>query len=285
MVIKHLFENFSEETIRLFLGKNSHYYLEKWKKMLQSNSKISWNWPAFFFGFWWFFYRKMYLYGFFAILYEFFFIPIFSIILTILIAFIFQSSALIFISFILSRFLAYLPISLFANYIYARFVYINLGKAKLWLKNEEEIKKFASGLGGVNNIVVFVALFIVFAIFFLIPIIASISIPNYLKYREKALVASYAEPLARGCAMDIVIYCLENPNEKDVNPNKLSNCEESFKSPDGATIYLDVPSFSCSSDGAPEPIQVIARHSMVDRYVSICNVSTEGIKCFIEEMD
>ncbi|PMP62464.1 MAG: prepilin-type cleavage/methylation domain-containing protein, partial [Caldimicrobium thiodismutans] len=46
-----------------------------------------------------------------------------------------------------------------------------------------------------------VELMIVIAI---IAILASIAIPQYLKYQKKAKVSSYALPVARACAMDIV---------------------------------------------------------------------------------
>ncbi len=38
----------------------------------------------------------------------------------------------------------------------------------------------------------------------IIAILASLAIPQYLKYQRKAKVSSYAEPIARGCLMDLV---------------------------------------------------------------------------------
>lgn len=44
-----------------FIGdKNTEYYMEKWTRYQANNNFISWNWPAFLFGFIWFAYRKMY---------------------------------------------------------------------------------------------------------------------------------------------------------------------------------------------------------------------------------
>lgn len=49
---------------RLFVGKNSDYYIQRWEEINLSKSKISWNWAGFFFGLFWFAYRKMYSYTF-----------------------------------------------------------------------------------------------------------------------------------------------------------------------------------------------------------------------------
>lgn len=53
----------SETALRHFIGKNADYYLAKWSRMDEKNSKISFNWAAFIFGFSWVAYRKMYTYA------------------------------------------------------------------------------------------------------------------------------------------------------------------------------------------------------------------------------
>jgi len=50
------------EELRIFVGKNADYYISKWEEIAES--KISWNWAAFFFGLLWFGYRKMYPHAF-----------------------------------------------------------------------------------------------------------------------------------------------------------------------------------------------------------------------------
>lgn len=45
---------------RLFVGKNSDYYVQRWEEMSTTGKKISWNWAGFFFGLFWLAYRKMY---------------------------------------------------------------------------------------------------------------------------------------------------------------------------------------------------------------------------------
>lgn len=53
-----------EEDFINFIGKNSHKYLPKFKKFNidgVDRFSMTWNWPAFFFGFSWILYRKLYL--------------------------------------------------------------------------------------------------------------------------------------------------------------------------------------------------------------------------------
>ena len=50
------------EELRIFVGKNADYYISKWEEIAES--KVSWNWAAFFFGLLWFGYRKMYIHAF-----------------------------------------------------------------------------------------------------------------------------------------------------------------------------------------------------------------------------
>jgi hypothetical protein len=51
-----------EELLRLFVGTNYEYYARKWRKAEQTNNPRSWNWAAWFGGFGWMAYRRMYRY-------------------------------------------------------------------------------------------------------------------------------------------------------------------------------------------------------------------------------
>jgi len=109
-----------------------------------------------------------------------------------------------------------------------------------------------------------IELLIVIAI---IAILASIAIPSYIKYQQKAKVSSYAEPHARGCLMDFVTYCMDHPgaSNKEVQDavKNFPNCKDLILStsantttPDGVgyivlannTKYTDVPSKDDLSD-------------------------------------
>lgn len=57
----HDFNGITTSEMVSFVGeKRADYYLEKWNKYIENENFISWNWPAFLFGFYWFWYRKMY---------------------------------------------------------------------------------------------------------------------------------------------------------------------------------------------------------------------------------
>lgn len=48
------------EALRAYVGKNADYYFNKWQIETGEVKKDSWNWAAFFLGFFWLGYRKMY---------------------------------------------------------------------------------------------------------------------------------------------------------------------------------------------------------------------------------
>ena len=125
-----------------------------------------------------------------------------------------------------------------------------------------------------------VELLIVIAI---IAILASIAIPQYIKYQKKAKVSSYAEPVARGCAMDIATYCVDHPGENG-NPSNLENCKTPQSSPDGRNITLSYgSSFSCTDNGTiSSDFSVNATHEDVDEYTAVCTVKSTGIKCLVQ---
>ncbi len=126
-----------------------------------------------------------------------------------------------------------------------------------------------------------IELLIVIAI---IAILASIAIPQYIKYQKKAKVSSYAEPVARGCAMDVTSYCVENPGTSETISN-FENCG-SATAPDGATISVSASpaSVTCSNAGTVNStVNITATHQHVTEYQALCSVSDKGIKCTVKE--
>ncbi len=125
-----------------------------------------------------------------------------------------------------------------------------------------------------------VELLIVIAI---IAILASIAIPQYIKYQKKAKVSSYAEPVARGCAMDIATYCVDHPGSSSNNATDFENCQNT-SAPDGKTINVTAGTFSCTDNGTVSSnVTVSATHADVSEYEANCTVSPDGIKCLVEE--
>ncbi len=153
MSVRNLMSEFSEDVIRAFVQKNADYYITKWKLMAATDSKVSWNWPAFLFGGFWMLYRKMYLY-FFILLFVSFIVGIIP-----------------FLSLILGLAL-WIGLGVFGNYLYAKFTYEKLMKLKLIHKDEESLKLAASQAGGTSVLAVAIAL----AIFIGLYILAIIAI-------------------------------------------------------------------------------------------------------------
>ena len=126
-----------------------------------------------------------------------------------------------------------------------------------------------------------IELLIVIAI---IAILASIAVPQYMKYQRKAKVSSYAEPVARGCAMDIVAACAEQGNGT-ITVSNLQNCANTSVSTPGGTVTLTPPSGSvgCDGDGTLSSTQTVnATLAGVTDYTAVCTITDDGIRCTIQ---
>jgi len=128
-----------------------------------------------------------------------------------------------------------------------------------------------------------VELMIVIAI---IAILASIAIPQYLKYQRKAKVSSYALPVVRGCAMDVVSYCVENPGAdiSNINNSSFPNCQNNTISTPGGNVTLSkTGSFNCTEQGVVTDGGVIGNLTTVNDYQAKCVFDTDGnMKCTVE---
>jgi len=112
----------------------------------------------------------------------------------------------------------------------------------------------------------------------IIAILASMAIPSYLKYQQKAKVSSYAEPNSRACLMDMISYCMNHPGDA-VNSTvveRLSNCKNlvgyNTPTPDqvnyvvfaGNSAYSDVYTTSNYTQIATDTLNCTATGDLVD---------------------
>jgi type IV pilus assembly protein PilA len=122
----------------------------------------------------------------------------------------------------------------------------------------------------------------------IIAILASLAIPSYLSYQRKARVSSYAEPIARACVLDVVGYCMENPDtplSPIVGPGSpLANCRNTSVTTAGGTVNLNsnVSSVTCGSDGSVS-ITITAQISGISDYQARCSSipANYSVKCTI----
>ncbi len=131
-----------------------------------------------------------------------------------------------------------------------------------------------------------IELMIVIAI---IAILASIAIPQYLKYQRKAKVSSYALPAARGCAMDIVAWCVENPGQSfTANSTTAPNCPNSPVNTAGGNVTLEnIWNGTCQDDGSVSNgtvTLVTAKISSpeIEDYQAKCEYINQSVKCTVE---
>jgi len=116
----------------------------------------------------------------------------------------------------------------------------------------------------------------------IIAILASLAIPQYLAYQRRAKVSSYAEPIARGCLMDIVAFCIENPGA-NINIANLNNCRNSTVNTAGGTVTLAPYGGTCTADGQPDATaQAIATLSGVTDYRARCFYQDQSVRCTVE---
>ena len=122
-----------------------------------------------------------------------------------------------------------------------------------------------------------VELLIVIAI---IAILASIAIPQYLKYQRKAKVSSYAEPVARGCLMDLVSACVEDPANYPPSTTP-KNCETPQGTPGGNATRATYTTGTCN-DGKLAGAIIEYEVQGVNDYKAQCKTDDNGnIQCLV----
>lgn len=141
-------ELISEEDYIAFIGQNAERYIQKFRSFRVGgidNFTFTWHWPAFFLGFWWMLYRKLYLWA--------------------------------FVSFVVALipyvgFLGMILWGLTGNYIYYRHVTDKI-KALRQIQPHADLKMTLSQIGGVNRWVVTIAVLLL-VLFFMIALALSL---------------------------------------------------------------------------------------------------------------
>jgi len=134
-----------------------------------------------------------------------------------------------------------------------------------------------------------IELLIVIAI---IAILASLAIPQYLNYQRKARVSSYAEPIARGCMLDIVSFCVENPSAT-INTANFSNCAGTATTAGGTVTLNATFSGTCTANGQPPTVTpappgtptgnfVSATLNTAPGYTAYCYYHNNSVRCEIK---
>jgi len=122
----------------------------------------------------------------------------------------------------------------------------------------------------------------------ILVILLSIAIPNYMRHQRKAMLTSYAEPIARSCMMDYATWCIENPGGQPTIAN-LRNCFDANENDlqfttAGGTVTIDVGNLpSCNVDGTPANYTVIARLDRVNDFEAFCQTVASSVRCGVRE--
>jgi type IV pilus assembly protein PilA len=129
----------------------------------------------------------------------------------------------------------------------------------------------------------------------IIAILASLAIPQYLSYQRKSKVSSYAEPIARGCIMDLAAHCMENATGSDftianpVGPSSPgANCRNTTVTTAGGNVDLTYSgTATCRADGTlafgdRDRDGIIATLQGVSDFRARCYADLSSIRCTIE---
>jgi len=122
----------------------------------------------------------------------------------------------------------------------------------------------------------------------IIAILASLAVTQYIKYQRKAKIVSYAQPLGRGCLVDIVSFCITNQGSP-VNLTSLLNCRYTTIQTEAGNVTLDISmSGNCTAEGNPPSGYVNATLEGVPDYYSSCYFegayNNRTIRCSVKSM-
>lgn len=187
----------TEEDLSLFMGKNADGYIGKFRTFGMSGRDsfaLTWHWPAFFFGFWWMLYRKLWLWA---------GLWLFLALLSRVVPF--------------GGLVMMLTSAITANYLYYIHVKKKVAALKTLAGTDNERSAVLAREGGVSNILVVIAPLIIIA---LIAILAAIAIPQFAMYRQKAADMRAKQEIQQACSVGQTIFRVQ-PEKTEVEPNDL----------------------------------------------------------------
>ncbi len=186
-------EAVSEQDMALFIGKNVDKYLDTFRKFNrrgEDSFALTWHWPAFFVGFWWMIYRKLYAWA--IVILVLGFVPY----LGLLMMFIF---------------------GLTGNYIYYNHVKKKLLELKTRPGTDIQHAAVVAREGGVNNVAVVLAPLIIIAV---VAILAAIAIPQFTTYRQRAFDMKAKQEIQDACTRGQILFSTQ-PEKMLIEPDDL----------------------------------------------------------------
>jgi Tfp pilus assembly major pilin PilA len=119
----------------------------------------------------------------------------------------------------------------------------------------------------------------------IISLLASISIPIYMKYQNKAKVTSYALPMVKACAYDAAGLCQEinilSSTTLSLNGLKNKNCESTIVPGGSLTINIS-GSVTCDSSGYVSDGTISGKLDSIEEYKASCYLNAKGIECSVK---
>jgi type IV pilus assembly protein PilA len=122
----------------------------------------------------------------------------------------------------------------------------------------------------------------------IIAVLASLAIANYQKFRQKAVVANYALPSVRGCALGLASLCAEYRGESNetIDLSTCSTarnfCNNNTQTPPGNYTIIFNGTLTCSQSGHVVNGTIIGKIENINFYQAVCTFDNQTLKCDVK---
>ena len=183
----------TQKDLAVFIGKNAEKYLPKFRSFTaggRDSFRVTWNWPAFFFSFWWMLYRKMYLWALLALFLG--CVPFLGLVLMVV-------------------------FGISGNYLY--FLHAKKRVAEVRSAPGTEVERAAAlaRAGGVNNVAVVLAPLLLIAF---VGILAAIAVPQFVTFQQRAAEVKARRQLMEACRLGQAFF-ESHPEKAQIEPEDL----------------------------------------------------------------